>query len=31
MEEIEKKGSQLTGAHGVVGKVNTFGCGDKML
>jgi len=31
VEEIEKKRPQLIGARGVVGRVNTFGCGDKML
>jgi len=30
VEEIEKKRSQLIGARGAVGEVNTFGCGDKM-
>jgi len=30
MEEIEKNRSQLISAWGVVGKVNIFGCGDKM-
>jgi hypothetical protein len=30
VEEIEKKRSQLIGAQGVVGRVKTFGCGDKM-
>jgi hypothetical protein len=30
MEEIEKKRSQLINARVVMGKVKTFGCGDKM-
>jgi len=30
MEKIEKKRSQLINARGVVGKVNTFGCGDNI-
>jgi hypothetical protein len=30
MEEIGKKRSQLIGAQSIVGRVNTFGCGDKI-
>jgi hypothetical protein len=30
VENIEIKRSQFIGAWGVVGKVNTFACGDKM-